>query len=487
MDDNRRSVTRRAVVLRVEDSYAVVLTDNGFVLRVPYRGRRPKVGEESHLTLQDDPENVSGVAEEVFELPPPPLPADEHLLQERPGRRRPVLPGLARIAVAASLAAALMLGAILWPGRPDVAAVMVLDINPSLELRVSATGTVIGAVAYNREGQELIDAWGGSPATAEGALRRLIVLAGERGYLDNPDATTIFVGVVTLSGGDEAGWDEKALAAVGSAVELQRREARIIVYRADGAAYREALPLNISLNRLMVQRHLGLADPDTAVGLVELLRRGGSNLESFVQYLRTLGPVDYHHSGPAAGSAPQPEEPVLSLEPPSGNGVGEVQPPPEAPVDTAPARRAPVEPVRAPVTDPSRAETPEAPVTCGSACGTAEETKEAVTDAAGDLAPALEEPLRDAGQTLSDQAVGTAEEGAALVGETVEGTADTAGRLAGDVKTTLGEPVEGLAGEPAGLQAPALEPSQTGLVEPQVEKLEEELDTTTTTNPLLGQ
>lgn len=181
----------------------------------------------------------------------------------RPGDVVPLPGGRKRAGRLAALAACLVLvlagaGGWLWLSP---AALVSMDVNPSVELTLNRFRRVLSVRAMNGEGAQLLDAGGVRGMSADAAVRTLL----GSGYLEPYLARENLV-VLTVQAGDAA--LEEALYALvdGSAEAAVGGEARVSCHRVDGALVEQAHGHGVTAGKYLALLELQQADPTVDIG-----------------------------------------------------------------------------------------------------------------------------------------------------------------------------------------------------------------------------
>ena len=181
----------------------------------------------------------------------------------RPGDVVPLPGGRKRAGRLAALVACLVLvlagaGGWLWLSP---AALVSMDVNPSLELTLNRFRRVLSVRAMNGECAQLLDAGGVRGMSADAAVRTLL----GSGYLEPYLARENLV-VLTVQAGDAA--LEEALYALvdGSAEAAVGGEARVSCHRVDGALVEQAHGHGVTAGKYLALLELQQADPTVDIG-----------------------------------------------------------------------------------------------------------------------------------------------------------------------------------------------------------------------------
>ena len=83
-----------------------------------------------------------------------------------------------------------------WHSQPALAAVVSVDINPSINLNVNATGRVLSAQGMDAAGRELLSGENIRCKTIAAAVELLVGRAAHDGYFRNQSAPTVLLGAV---------------------------------------------------------------------------------------------------------------------------------------------------------------------------------------------------------------------------------------------------------------------------------------------------
>lgn len=293
----------RGVVLEVSGGTMLLLTDRSELWSGPCPAAVPAVGD-------------------VVVVPVP--------AQRRSGRWGAVAP-LSFWAAAAALVALVVISSLPRQVAAPATALIAVDINPSLELRLVASGEVVDATPRNAGGMRVLDGLSLTGLPATDAVAAVVERAGALGYLPADQPPVIMLAVVQLDAAAAAP-DAGALgeAARRAAVRIAAG-ALVAVYVPDPAVLADGDRLGLSPNavtalNLARARQLTL-DPAgvNAGGLLQALAAAGTNLPDLLasrpQGMTILGdpPVAVTPQPPAESTDAGPVRPDLTRSPEGGS------------------------------------------------------------------------------------------------------------------------------------------------------------------------
>ncbi len=261
------------LVLQVEKRHFVAVTSRGEFLRLPLAGRRLAPGDR--VTREAEP------------------------------ARAP------RLRWAAALILAAVLAGGLWWSRASAApaAYLAVDINPSLQLALTARGTVQGAVPLDADGARVLAGLKLAGLSAPAALRSVLERTVSLGYLHRGAPGLVMVSLVSVSP-----------AFRGASVSGLRSEAAAWLRSRGVAAYlvtgelsrklaRQAWAAGMSVNRYYAYLRLKGREPSLTLAaarsgtLASLLRGAGATPAILAGHREDVGEVGPPQEPPAA--APQ--------------------------------------------------------------------------------------------------------------------------------------------------------------------------------------
>lgn len=311
MTQSSTSSDRGALVVAVNGDKAVVLTDNGFFLEVPFRGPVPRIGARYRLRAVPDPARVCSAP-----VPCDILTADRiTLLREQPpvntvAAQNPRVPAKRLTGPHAwrawvhislwkrcALGAAVFLLAVMWSLRAALAgpaAVVAIDINPSLNLALDRSGRVLTAEPLNAHASRLLQSASVAGLDLANALTRLLDQAWHLGYLSPGERNVMFIAFVRLRvARNGLAWaPDAAYQAVERSLLRHRAGGTVFVYEAHARLYREASAAGVTVSRyLLIRKALGGDQGSKArtLDLSELLAQVGTT--NLFDSNMVLGPV----------------------------------------------------------------------------------------------------------------------------------------------------------------------------------------------------
>lgn len=232
--------------------------------------------------------------------------------QEIPLENRKKWPYLKQLMVAASLFIILMGGFLYFGEVPPAAAYLTIDINPSIELAVSAAGKVISARAMDDEGEKIL-----SEVKVKGQdLREAVSLIVAQAVADNyieESGDNVILATLTVASGDEPLVDLNSVyEAIRSPMESSGLESDVIIEPVEPELRQEAVTSGISTGRYLLlnksdkkglqisisditSMSLGKLEKEKKMNLVDLVagkdddRRGNGNKEGQENITRNRG------------------------------------------------------------------------------------------------------------------------------------------------------------------------------------------------------
>ncbi len=275
--------------------------------------------------------------------------------------------GIPRLRWAAALLLAAVLAGGLWWSRAGAApaAYLVVDINPSLQLSLTARGTVQGAVPLDADGARVLTGLKLAGRSAPAALRAVLERTASLGYLRRGTPGLVMVSLVSVSpafrGTGATGLRSEAAAWLRS----RGLAAYLVTGELSRKLDRQARAADMSVNRYYAYLRLKGRDPSLTLAaarsdtLASLLRGAGATPAILAGHREDVGEVGPPEEPPAAAprraarrrtgeerpqhrspeprrmSGPRTGEPSRSEGPPSG--AGEPVPGESSPAAGAPA------------------------------------------------------------------------------------------------------------------------------------------------------
>ncbi|MFZ5767803.1 MAG: anti-sigma-I factor RsgI family protein [Bacillota bacterium] len=213
----------------------------------------------------------------------------------------------------------------LWAALAGPAAVVAIDLNPSLNLALDRSGRVLTAEPLNAHASHLLRSVSVAGLDLADALTRLLDQAWHLGYLSPSQRNVVFIAFVRLRmiGNDLSLAPDAAYQAVERSLMRHRAGGTVFVYEARARLYREASAAGVTVSRYLLIRkalHGDQGSKARTLDLSELLAQVG--VSNLFDSNMVLGPViqrlvpvnqdssSYPYVDPFAHGGGDPHEPA---------------------------------------------------------------------------------------------------------------------------------------------------------------------------------
>ncbi|NMP22353.1 anti-sigma factor domain-containing protein [Sulfobacillus sp. DSM 109850] len=189
--------------------------------------------------------------------------------------------------------------------QPVEAAVLSVDINPSVNLDVSAKGVVLGAQGLDRSGRRLLEQRRVKGLTVQNAVSTLIKMAAQDGYLKN-SSNTVLIGAVFKS--HPEAWFSGLSSDASGVLKEDNLSASVVAVSGVSAPLLQAMQKpQVSVGRYLVwQRTLNAAQNQTPLTLRDVKKMSVTDLVAPLVTVasRTSSPKVPQRSGASNPKAP---------------------------------------------------------------------------------------------------------------------------------------------------------------------------------------
>jgi len=180
---------------------------------------------------------------------------------------------------------------LLYQGRTQQAAAyyLTIDINPSIELAVSADGKVVSARGLNGEGEKILGKVKVNGCEVREAVCLVVAQAVADRYLGEGDEDNVILATVTVEGGGEPVVDlELVYEAIKKSVESGGIQARVIIEPVEPEMRREAARSGISTGRYFLMQKSAQKGVPFRAAEINSMSLGKLEKEKKINFVRLL-------------------------------------------------------------------------------------------------------------------------------------------------------------------------------------------------------